>query len=110
MRRSRPQPPGALILRFPFSVSSLSRLGNDVEHDRFALLHFFDPALERWSKVLRIADRAFGVHTVGLCHLRVIDVGLAQRGTDMRAVDAAIALAAHLLHEHHFLMVSTVVV
>src|SRR2546426_854164 len=94
----------------PSAARRLPWLGDRIDNDRLALLHDLDAALEGGGHVLRIADRSDTGHTVRLRHLRVIDVGLDQSRSDMRAIDAAIPLRRHALNKHDLGVIAAIVV
>src|SRR5438105_10533478 len=82
-----------------------SRLGDDIEQRRLTSLYPIERARNRRGERLWIGNRSFTEHAVRLRHLRVVDVRVAQRRADVRAIAAAVALTRHLLDEHHFLVV-----
>src|SRR5437764_4402034 len=81
------------------AISFLSRLGDRVDDDGLTFLHDLDSALECRSHVFRIRDWTDAGEAIRLGHLRVIDVRLDKTCADVRAVDTAIALSGHALHE-----------
>src|ERR1700733_9668511 len=89
--------------RFVTIIAPSPTLGNDVDQGGFAALDDRDAALERRREVLRIADGADRLDAHALRDLRVVDERIAQRGADMRAIDAAHVAVGHPLHVHEFL-------
>ena len=88
---------------------SSPRLGDHIDHVGFTAFYRIQPALERRSQFGWIGDRSFRCHAIARRHLRVIDEGISQAGTDMSAIGATAADAAHVLDEHEFLMPCTIV-
>src|SRR5438045_754125 len=91
------------------NLIGLASLRDHVYQRRLAALDHGKGSLESRCQILRVRNRALGIHTESVREPGEVDIRVRDGIADMSAIDTSIALVGHHLHEHDFLVVRAVV-